>query len=694
MATVRDPDVQRTFAERLKALPTTPGVYLMKDDTGAIIYVGKAASLRSRVRSYFQAPSGKEFKTQVLVTRIADFEFIKTESVTEALLLENLLIKQHKPFFNIRLKDDKTYPYIKVDLNEEFPQVYFTRRVLPDGARYFGPFASASSVRKTMDLLKRLFPYRSCTKVITGNDPRPCLEYFIHRCAAPCTGAASKEEYHEVMREVVMFLEGESDAIVKEVEAKMQRAAEELRFERAALLRDQLRAIESVSESQKVVSGKGEDQDVIAVAADEGQMWVEQFKVRNGKLIGRDHFLMEGGAAVEPPVVLENFIQQFYENAPEVPPTLLVQHPLENAAVLADWLSRKRGGRVSIHTPRRGDKRKLMAMVVENATEGVNQRRIKWLTEGDKVVQAMAELQEALNLPELPERIECYDISNIQGTNSVGSMVVFEGGRPKTAHYRRFKIKTVEGIDDYSSMREMLRRRFKRLAETRREGVANENQRAPVPPHAGATSYSDAPAQPARRRKRRYAKTGALAPDEAATGEALPTQSTWELVPSLVIIDGGKGHLAAAHEVFMELGLTDVPLVSLAKAREELFLPHSPDPVLLPRTSQALYLVQRVRDEAHRFAITYHRLRRSKAATRSLLDAVQGIGPRRRRELMRRFGGVGGIRDATLDEVAAVPGMTMALAKRLAAHLGGKVAEGIDATRPAGPEQQPPAVAE
>jgi excinuclease ABC subunit C len=459
-----------------------------------------------------------------------------------------------------------------------------------------------------------------------------------------------------------------------------------MQFERAALLRDQLRAMESVLESQKVVSSKEEDQDVIALADDQGQMWVEQFKIRNGKLIGRDHFLMEGGSAEEPGLVLENFVQQFYENAPEVPPTLLVQHRLENTDAIADWLSQRRGSKVTIHVPQRGDKRKLMAMVVENAAEGVNQRRIKWLTEGDKVVQAMAELQEALNLPELPERIECYDISNIQGTNSVGSMVVFEGGRPKTAHYRRFKINTVAGIDDYSSMQEMLRRRFKRLAEARREGFVNENQRSPV-------SANDATAgAPVRRRKRRYAKTGVMAPEEAATGEAVPAQNAWELVPSLVIIDGGKGHLGAAHEVFLELGLTDIPLVSLAKAREEIFLPHSPDPVILPRTSQALYLVQRVRDEAHRFAITYHRLRRSKAATRSLLDAVSGIGPRRRRELMRRFGSVSGIRESSLDEVAAVPGMTMALAKKLAAHLGGKVAEGLDITSsfspPPGEEHQ------
>ena len=633
---VRKEPRARDFADRLSALPVKPGVYLMKDDAGAVIYVGKAASLRNRVRSYFQTPYGKEPKVQAMVQRIADFEFIVTETVQEALLLENLLIKRRKPFYNARLKDDKTYPYIKIDLAEEFPQVYFTRRVLADGARYFGPFASASSVRKTMDLLKKLFPYRSCTKPITGDDERPCLEYHIHRCVAPCIGAVDRDGYMDVIGQVLQFLEGDSDAVAKTIRARMEEASERLEFERAAVLRDQIRAIEYVSQNQKVVSNRREDSDVIALAYDKGEAWVELFKVRHGKLIDRDHFVMEGGEAEEEPVLLEHFVQQFYEASTDVPATLLVQHDLENAGPVADWLSERRGRRVTIARPQRGARRRLVEMAAANAQEALTQRRIKWLHESDKVLRAMVELQEALTLPELPRRIECYDVSNTQGSLSVGSMVVFENGRPRNGHYRRFQIKSVDGPNDYASMQEMLRRRFRRLGESRRAAAS-------------------APPSPA---------------GDGETAPAAPAQESFGAVPDLVIIDGGKGHLSAAQEVFLELGVTDVPLCSLAKREEEVFLPHMAEPVLLPRQSQGLYLVQRVRDEAHRFAITYHRQRRSKAATASRLDQAPGIGPKRRRELIRRFGSVAGVRAASVDEIASTPGMSAALAERLRSFLG------------------------
>ncbi len=632
------------FANRLGALPAQPGVYLMKSANGGILYVGKAASLRNRVRSYFQTPYGKEPRIQAMVRHIADFEFIVTESVQEALLLENLLIKQHKPFYNARLKDDKTYPYIKIDLAEEFPQVYFTRRVLADGARYFGPFASASSVRKTMDLLKKLFPYRSCTKVITGNDERACLEYFIHRCVAPCIGVVDAGGYGEVIRQVLRFLEGDSESVEMELRVNMERASEAMEFERAAALRDQLRAIESVSQNQKVVSNRNEDSDVIALAYDKGEAWVELFRVRRGKLIGRDHFVMEGGEAEDEPALLEHFVQQFYEASTDVPGALLMQHDIEDAEAIAEWLSGKRGRRVSIYRPQRGEKRQLVQMAAANAVEALTQRRIQWLHESDKVLQALAELQESLSLPELPRRIECYDISNIQGTNSVGSMVVFENGRPKSGHYRRFQIKGVSGIDDYASMQEMLRRRFRRLGEQRR-AEAEAGASAPLPSDAGGT--------------------------EGPPDDGRSTQNSFGFVPGLVIIDGGKGHLNAAQQVFLELGLTDIPLCSLAKREEEVFLPHVPEPVLLPRRSQGLYLVQRVRDEAHRFAITYHRQRRSRAATRSRLDDAPGIGPKRRRELIRRFGSAAGVRAASVDELADVRGMSRGSAEQLKAFLGG-----------------------
>ena len=654
------------FDGRLKALPTKPGVYLMKDADGGVLYVGKAAVLRNRVRSYFQTPAGKEPKIQVMVSHIADFEYIVTESVQEALLLENLLIKQHKPFYNARLKDDKTYPYIKIDLREEFPQVYFTRRVLADGARYFGPFASAGSVRKTMDLLKKLFPYRSCTKVITGTDERACLEYFIHRCVGPCVGAVDEAGYGDVIGQVLRFLEGDSDGVERDLRGKMAEASELLQFERAAVLRDQVRAIESVSQNQRVVSARGEDADVIALAHDQGEVWVELFKIRRGKLIGRDHFLMEGGEGAGTPELLEEFVQQFYEATPDLPQLLVLQHPIESSAVIADWLSEKRGRRVSLVHPQRGAKRRLVTMAEQNAMEGLNQRRIKWLSESDKVLQALTELQEALSLPELPDRIECYDISNIQGSNSVGSMVVFESGRPKPSHYRRFQIRGVDGVDDYASMQEMLRRRFRRLGEARQASLIDD---------AGRDGEAEAAPAAQSYRRRRYAKTGALARDPDAAPD--PKRESFGLVPGLVIIDGGKGHLNAAQQIFLELGVTDVPLGSLAKQEEEIFRPHMPEPVLLPRGSQALYLVQRLRDEAHRFAITYHRQRRSKAATRSALDEIPGVGPKRRRELLRRFGSVAGIREAALAEIATVPGMSTVAARKLAEYLGGKPAEGL-----------------
>ena len=682
------------FADRVKALPTKPGVYLMKDAEGRVLYVGKAASLRNRVRSYFQTTYGKEPKIKVMVSHVADFEYIVAETESEALLLENLLIKQHKPAYNSRLKDDKTYPYIKIDPREEFPQLYFTRRVQADGARYFGPFASALSVRRTMDLLKKLFPYRSCTKVITGVDERPCLEYHIHRCVGPCIGAVDREEYGDVIHQVIQFLEGESDEVLASLQMRMAAAAGEMRFEEAAVLRDQVRAIESVSENQKVVSARVDDEDVIALAIDQGEVWAELFQVRRGRVVGRDHFLMEGAEAEEPSQVLERFVQQYYDASSAVPPVLLVEHEMEYAELLEEWLTEKRaaaqerenGGRsrrparrVRIVAPQRGAKRRLVAMVAANAKEGLAQRRIKWLSQSDKVLQALAELQEALSLPALPTRIECYDVSNIQGSNSVGSMVVFEDGKPQTGQYRRFQIKGVDGPDDYASMQEMLRRRFKRLGELRAAGVAPEAASAAADARAAeapAPSDADALGTARVKRRRRRPKTGAMAAAAYADGAAPERRGSdgggaWGVVPTLVLIDGGKGHLNAVQQVFLELGVTDVPLASLAKQREEIFLPHMAEPVMLPRSSQGLYLVQRVRDEAHRFAITYHRQRRAKAATRSALDDAPGIGPKRKRALLRRFGSVAGIRAAGLEEIAAVDGMSRASAERLLERIGG-----------------------
>jgi excinuclease ABC subunit C len=612
------------FEHRLRMTPQKPGVYLMKDAQDNVIYVGKASVLRNRLRSYFGSPNGLANKIRRMVNQVADFEFIVTDTEAEALILENTLIKRYKPYYNARLKDDKTYPFLKIDLNEEFPRVYITRQVAEDGARYFGPFASAGSVRHTMDLVKKLFPYRTCTKVITGKDPRPCLEYYIHRCVAPCSGYATKEEYAEVIQQVIMFMEGHTELVADELREKMQQASSDLEFERAAVLRDQIRTIERVAEEQqiKVDTSPGEhmaDMDVIAMAQGGNEAWVEVFFIRHGKLIGRDRFFMEGTEGESPGLVLGQFTKQFYQSALVVPPTILLQHELEDEELIRNWLRERRGGAVKLLYPKRGQNKKLIDVVAENASQGLAQQRLKWLNNADVIQQAVAELQEELSLPKLPQRIECYDISHIQGTNLVGSMVVFQDGKPRPGHYRRFKIKSVEGVDDYASMQEMLRRRFKRLAT------------------APARSQSE--------------------------GE--DAGDSWGIVPDLVIIDGGKGHLSAALEVFLELGLDDIPLASLAKENEWLFVPHTPEPITLPRNSQALYLVQRLRDEAHRFAITYHRSLRSKGSLRSSIDMVTGIGPKRKRMLLRRFGSVQAIKEAPVDEIAAVPGLTRSLAVRL-----------------------------
>ena len=612
------------FSDRLRATPAKPGVYIMRGRSGAVLYVGKAAKLRNRLRSYFAKKANHPSKIREMVKRVAEFEYIVTESEQEALLLECNLIKQNKPPYNARLKDDKSYPFIKVDLTEDFPQVYITRTVKRDGSRYFGPFASASSVRRTLALLKKLFPYRSCTKTITGNDPRPCLDFYINRCVGPCIGAVDKEQYREVIEQVFLFLDGKTDRILKSLEARMLEASEMLEFEKAASVRDQIQAIEKVQEGQKVLHLSSETLDLIALATDGDEAWMEVFFVRQGKLVGRDHFIMTGAHDDTPSEILSAFVKQFYEVNPYVPPRILVQDELADTEAIEAWLGEKRRSKVRIYVPQRGEKRRLMRMVAENASEGMEQRRVQAAAEEGALGRAMEELQEALSLPTLPRRMECYDISNTQGSNPVGSMVVFEEGKPKSSDYRKFQIKAVDGVDDYSMMREMLTRRFRRLADPKAQvAEIDEND------------------------------------DSESKGQA------WQQAPDLVLIDGGKGHLGAALQVFLELGITSIPLASLAKENEELFVPQTPEPIVLPRTSPALFLVQRLRDEAHRFAITYHRQRRSKNSTTSALDHVPGIGPKRRQMLIRQFGSVQGVREATLEDVAAAPGMTLTLASKV-----------------------------
>ncbi|MBI2847278.1 MAG: excinuclease ABC subunit UvrC [Chloroflexi bacterium] len=614
---------QKPLEEQLKAIPSQPGVYIFRDTQGDILYVGKAASLRHRIRSYFGSPWSLQAKIQKMVSKMADFEFIITHSEQEALILENNLIKRHKPRYNSRLKDDKNYPYLKIDLKEDFPLVYITRRQNPDGARYFGPFASAGSVRKTLDLLKRLFPYRSCTKAIKGDDPRPCLDYYIHRCVGPCIGAVTKEQYREVIEQVISFLEGKHEAVVKDLRQKMEKAAERMEFERAAILRDQIRAIERVTQEQKAVSTRLEDEDVVAMAREKDDAWVEAFFIRQGKLIGRDHFLMEGVQDEEPAQIMASFVKQFYDSASYIPPQILLQHTPEDTTTIRNWLESKRGKRVYLRAPRHGEKKRLVDMVAQNASQGLAQLMVREHATTDAITSALEELKEQLNLPSVPHRVECYDISSIHGTSAVGSMVVFEDGRPKPAHYRRFKIKDVKGIDDYAMMQEVLRRRFKRATAS-----AGNGQK----------------------------------PREAST-------EPWVILPDLVLIDGGKGHLSAALQVMLQIGLASVPIASIAKENEEVFRPESQEAIILQKSSQALYLLQRIRDEAHRFAISYHQKIRSRKSWGSAMDSVPGIGPKRKRALLRRFGSVQAIKEASLEEVSAVPGMTRALAEKVKEYL-------------------------
>jgi len=617
--------MQTTAAERLQAqlqaLPSRPGVYIMRNGEGEVIYVGKATNLRSRVRSYFGSPHSLETKIRRLVEQIADFEFIVTDSAQEALILEATLVKRHQPFFNVRLKDDKHYPYLKIDLNDPWPRVEITRRVQPDGGiRYFGPYASAGSVRKTLDLVKKLFPWRSCTKAITGKDPRPCLDYYIHRCIAPCSSYCTREEYDNVIRQVILFLEGRADEVAKELRQRMAEAAEGWEFERAAALRDQINAVERVTERQAMATTDFIDTDVFGLARLDNQACVQVFFIRATKVIGRDTFTLEGASDEPDEQVVASFLKQFYQSATYVPRRILLPCRVEEAPLIQAWLSQMRGSKAELVTPQRGEKRRLVAMAEENAREALQMMQAKWLADSGKTRVALEELQEELNLPNLPRRIECYDISNIGGTAAVGSMVVFLDGRPRSGEYRRFRIKTVAGADDYAMLQEVLRRRFKRAAAI-------------------------------------------------ARGEKPSEEDGWGVLPDLVIVDGGKGQLNAALDAMRDLGVGHIPAAGLAKQHEELFVQDMSEPIVLPRTSQALYLVQRIRDEAHRFAITYHRDVRQKAGMRSALDAIAGIGPKRKRALLRKFGSVQRIRQASLDDIAATPGFTRALAEKVREHL-------------------------
>ena len=624
------------FSEQLSRVPTGPGVYIMRDAESHVIYVGKAANLRSRMRSYFGSPLSMEPKTRALSESISDFEYVVTHTEQEAMHLEAELVKRHQPLFNIRLKDDKHYPYLKVDLADPWPRVYITRRVEKDGGRYFGPFANAGSVRRTLDLVNKLFPWRSCTKTITGTDARPCLDYYINRCIAPCTSYCTKEEYDEVIRQVMLFLEGRTDEVVRHLKREMAAASVALEYERAGRVRDQLQAIERVTERQTVASTRPAEEDVFGLARDEADAVVQVLFVRGTRMVGADSFTMDGTKDEADADIIASFVKQFYESATYVPRRVIVPVALPEQAMIEAMLSDRRGTKVEVLAPQRGEKRGLVEMATKNARESMDMARVKWMADAGKREAALDDLEEALDLPARPVRIECYDISNIQGTSSVGSMVVFHDGHPRPQEYRRFRIKTVEGANDFASMAEVLRRRFRRARE---QLLRDTGAEAPE---------VEAPEADARRNGR----------DES-----------FAALPDLVIIDGGKGQLSAALDVMREMGVKEIPAVGLAKQHEEIYVQDVSEPVILPRTSQALYLVQRIRDEAHRFAITYHRGLRKKAGFQSALDTIPGVGPKRKKALLRKFGSVRGIREATVEDLASTVGFTAKLAEQVKAAL-------------------------
>ncbi|AQS60641.1 excinuclease ABC subunit C [Desulforamulus ferrireducens] len=600
------------LADKIKNIPTRPGVYMYLDESGQVLYVGKAVSLRNRVRSYFQNTAKQAAKVQAMLKKAVDLEYIVTDSEMEALILENNLIKEHRPKYNILLKDDKTYPYIKVTLGERFPRVYTTRRVLKDGAKYFGPFTAVGAVNETLRLLKKIFPLRTCKQRELAPRERPCLNYHIKRCLGPCCNLVEPQQYQEMVQEVVLFLEGRHEALLKKLRRRMEEAAENLEFEKAAELRDQLLAIEKIVERQKVVSTEQVDQDVIAMARGFDEACLMVFFIRGGKLIGREHYFLEGTDTLERGEVMATFVQQFYNQTEFIPTEILLSEEVEEEKLLADWLSQLRGSKVQLKTPKRGDKYKLVEMAAQNALLTLEQTQLARQAGKEAVEGALGELMAALGLQQPPQRLECYDISNIQGTESVASMVVFEGGKPAKDQYRRFKIRTVDGPNDFASMKETIGRRFAR---------AKEEQ------------------------------------DALAAGQLTPKQAKFSRLPDVVIIDGGKGQLSAAREAMLEQGFAHIATFGLAKEEELLFAPGRPDPIRLPRDSKGLQMLQRLRDEAHRFALTYHRKLRSQRNLKSVLDEIEGIGAVRRRELYKAYKNLEAIKQASLEELAQVPGM-------------------------------------
>ena len=607
----------QSVEEKLATLPTKPGCYLHKDKNGTVIYVGKAINLRNRVRSYFQKSANHTPKVRRLVSHIADLEYIVCETELEALVLECNLIKKYQPHYNVRLRDDKQYPYLCLTMSEPFPRLIITRRVRQDSNKYFGPYPNSRSVYATMELVNRIFPLISCGKSFDGRPvQKPCLYHHMGQCLAPCAGLADKEEYRGACKDVSDFLEGREERIVKKLRAEMEEAAENLEFERAARLRDRVQGVEEVLQRQKVITTELIDQDVIAVVEDNTGLngaCVQMFFIRGGKLIGQNHFLVEGTDEQSQSEVVQEFVKQYYQNANYIPQEILLPHEIEENQIIQSWLRQKKGKKVEVHVPVRGDKKRLVDMATENASHALEQIKAEMRAKLGNTEAALKDLGEALGLAEPPMRIECYDISNTQGANQVASMVVCEKGQMNKSEYRRFKIQREDDKpNDFASMEEVIRRRLK------------ESQKANNP---------------------KFSK-----------------------LPDLIIVDGGRGQVSSALAAMTETGVM-LPLAGLAKQFEHLYLPNEPDPVILPRNSQALYLIQRIRDEAHRFANTFNAQLRGKDQTHSILDEVPGIGPKRRKNLTLHFGSVAKMRQATQGELAQAPSMNDSLAEVLYDYL-------------------------
>ena len=597
--------------QKISNTPTSPGCYLMKNSHGEIIYVGKAVVLRSRIRSYFQK-QGRDVSEKVrrMVREIADFDWIATDSEVEALILESNLIKQYRPYYNVRLKDDKSYPYICVTMKDRFPRPMFIRKIrmsADDGNLYFGPYSNADAVRETLRLIRKVFRVPCGYKDPAQSKGRACLYRHIGQCLGPCVGAVTEAEYERTIREVILFLEGRQDKLIKDLQKQMEDAAEKLQFEKAARLRDQIQSLKQVMERQKVVSTKLKDQDVIAVAAEDGASVAVALFIRGGKLVGQEHFMLEGVSIEDMRESVTEFVKQYYQAAAYVPREIILQCSIYEQDVIEKWLSGRRGGKVVLLSPAKGERRKILDMAVKNAETLLEQVRQSSELDRSQVETELKELQSALGLPVTPRRIECYDISNIMGAEAVGSLVVFEDGRPLKSDYRRFRIKyTPERPDDYAMMREVLTRRL--------------------------------------------------------TGRLRQSEKFAEL-PDLIVVDGGRGQLNTALQALADAG-ERVSVIGLAKEYEEVYMPNAA-PLMLPKNSRALHLLQRVRDEAHRFAVEYHRNLRSRRMASSILLEVPGIGKARRSALLKHFGSLKKIREASLDEIASAPGMNRPAAEKL-----------------------------